>query len=227
MSVFLIGHRRYEHKYLAQAAVKRILNDPQHLDSGVMLTGEDLTLIQDLFDACPHYDHIKRKGVIGFEVRTNNNPEYSEVTICFWAIHPDGAASEWSQDTAMGRNETPNAKLSKAGRNATGDVIKAFRKAAFGGLPETPCASCGKSLVANQTEVHHQGDFPHDKIVFHWKDMGGDTETKSGYFLNPSSKAEFVAFHNALADLTILCKKCHKHETHKQTDTPAQPTIQI
>lgn len=227
MPTFMIGHRRYEHKYLAEATVKRILNNPEYLDSGRLLDGEDGDLIRDLFESCPFYGHIKARGVIGFEVRTNYNPEYSHLTHCFWAIHPDGTASEWSQDTALGRKLSKEAQLAKAGRNAIGDAISAFRMQVFQGRREAPCSKCGETVSQGESEVHHDGDFPYAQIILHWADMGGDTTTKSAYFARPEAKAEFVQFHNALAKLTVLCKDCHKQETKRQADSYPTGPVKI
>lgn len=143
-----LGGETYASKTAAKAAIRRLLHSSP---VGVRLDSEVHAILRDLLSMHPGADRKRGPGLVGFEVRIDENYR----SRCFVALRVDGTVAPFSYKVCFepwlaGAKPTVRAAL----RREVQEQIDAFRRTALRAGPPVD-AITGASIPADKVRVDH------------------------------------------------------------------------
>ena len=129
---------------------------------------------------------------------------------CFWIIHPDGGATDFSYRNCFGM-QARDGGVAEAARTAVWPGIVAYKRQRFGNSDAIPCDETGALVSFADADVDHDAPWPFSRILREFftgrpKPQLRDEQVRM-VFACPDLAAEFIAFHDERARLRIVERK--------------------
>ncbi len=205
---FSIGNIVFKTKATAKKHIQKILRSAL---LGQPLPPDEFTLIRDLLQRHPE---ASKKIGCGLLHITTATACYG--TIHFLAVRVDGSSTDFSYASCLDRKvPTVRESMFDACRDAVNNHIKAFKRGKF----ETGtciCAISGVALAMDEAHVDHFQPQFHVIVENFFKEhpqyniddptlitVPADNQTRT-QLTNPTMKAEFIAYHERVAELRII-----------------------
>lgn len=176
--------------------------------------------------------HPDSKIKIGCGVKwlyVNYAPNCDFKSKCFWILRVDGSKTDFSYIACIrAKNTTPMDDFYIAAREAVIDSARNFKQNYFNGEQEARCAETGVMLKYEIAHVDHKPPWLFHKICkeflkkyeltpnYSWISAPLD-EQAHAVFANATIRANFIAFHDSLAELQVISPEQNQKHGSKES----------
>jgi hypothetical protein len=220
--MFDIGPYPFDNKTAARNAIRLVLNEAP---IGQPLEGDKFLLIYHAIKSL-HPDAAEKlaRGCEAIVVRINHI-DGCKPSRGFWIIGHDGTETDFSLYTLF-LTEAQNQQRSQscAARRAVEPTLRLYKDRWFADRFQVPCQISNRLMTWEQADVHHDGEWPFDRIFKAFIAQRGDVyppliEVKASNEVESvrikiwteADAANFRQFHDARASLLIVHRDVHQH----------------
>lgn len=159
-------------------------------------------------------------GILYHKIGMNYGEGYRQGAPGFHTYLANGTWTTWSYRAPIEQFD-PRRWLMQAARATCLPVVRAWKSRQFGGKPLAYCQECAGLVAWDESHVHHMPPWEFRVIVEAWSQgRTAEVEKVDGVAVL-TARASFLEFHDARADLRLVCKSCHaKAKKWRPHETP-------
>lgn len=204
-----IGKFHFQKKANARACIRRILHSAA---PGKPLEGDDGELIRALFALHPSAAILKQRLGLVLSI-TAQEHQYGGVTMRGFYAHLMRERVAFSYLTCLNPKRSVPDPLAVM-RRAIMPGQHHFKLAFFDFRHDiTRRGACGHPMSFNDADVHHRTpEFRHIAAAYMAKYGAPRCESAilGDDFVDPAERTRWLAFHDARAQLEVICRSCHR-----------------